>query len=145
MLRNFSNTFRLATLAARPLFARNTAVLNASVLNIRPTFALANNVRFFGDDSGPERRTRRPTASHVTEKGPRETGSVKWFDVARGYGFITRASGEDIFVHFTGISNDGFRTLEEGQTVEFAVGKGHKGPVACDVVASGGGSSEPTN
>lgn len=58
----------------------------------------------------------------------RETGTVKWFDNAKGYGFIQRGSGqEDVFVHFRQIQGDGYRTLQEGQQVQFSVVRGQKG------------------
>ena len=63
----------------------------------------------------------------------RETGTVKWFNPAKGYGFITRDQGGDIFVHFSSILGDGYRTLEEGQKVEFIPGEGDKGPQAHEV------------
>ncbi len=63
----------------------------------------------------------------------RETGKVKWFNAKKGYGFIVRDSGGDIFVHYTAIQGNGFKTLEEGQTVEFSVTEGQKGPQAQDV------------
>jgi cold shock protein len=63
----------------------------------------------------------------------REVGTVKWFDSAKGYGFISRERGEDVFVHFRAIRGDGFRTLEEGQRVEFNVAQGQKGLQADDV------------
>ncbi len=63
----------------------------------------------------------------------RETGTVKWFDNAKGYGFISREGGEDVFVHFRAIQGDGFRSLEEGQAVEFSVTRGAKGLQAEDV------------
>lgn len=63
----------------------------------------------------------------------RETGSVKWFNDTKGYGFITRDSGEDIFVHYRAIRGEGHRTLAEGQKVEFSVVKGKKGLQADDV------------
>jgi CspA family cold shock protein len=65
----------------------------------------------------------------------REMGSVKWFNDAKGYGFIEREQGEDIFVHFSAIRGEGYRSLEEGQKVEFTVIAGDKGPQAQDVVA----------
>ena len=65
----------------------------------------------------------------------REQGTVKWFNASKGYGFIARDDGEDVFVHFSAIQMDGFRTLEEGQRVEFAVESGPKGLQARDVVA----------
>ncbi len=61
------------------------------------------------------------------------TGKVKWFDSKKGYGFITEESGKEIFVHFSGIAKDGFRSLNEGQTVEFEIGSGSKGEQAVNV------------
>jgi CspA family cold shock protein len=63
----------------------------------------------------------------------RETGTVKWFNGSKGYGFISRDEGNDIFVHFSAIGGDGYRSLEEGQKVEFVVTEGQKGPQAQDV------------
>ncbi len=65
----------------------------------------------------------------------REQGTVKWFNASKGYGFIARDDGEDVFVHFSAIQMDGFRTLEEGQRVEFSVESGPKGLQARDVTA----------
>ena len=56
-----------------------------------------------------------------------EQGTVKWFNAAKGYGFIQRESGEDVFVHFSAIQANGFRSLQEGQQVQFDVVKGPKG------------------
>ena len=64
----------------------------------------------------------------------KEQGTVKWFNDAKGYGFIERDAGGDIFVHFSAISGDGFRSLAEGQRVEFSVTQGEKGPQAQDVI-----------
>ena len=63
----------------------------------------------------------------------REKGTVKWFNESKGYGFIQRDEGEDIFVHYTGISGVGWRTLAEGQRVEFIVEEGEKGLQAKEV------------
>lgn len=63
----------------------------------------------------------------------RETGTVKWFNNAKGYGFISRDMGEDVFVHHTAIQGTGFRTLDEGQRVEFNVEQGPKGLQATNV------------
>ena len=57
----------------------------------------------------------------------KEKGVVKWFNAAKGYGFIQRASGEDVFVHHSAIQSEGYRSLDEGAEVEFVVTKGHKG------------------
>jgi CspA family cold shock protein len=63
----------------------------------------------------------------------RETGTVKWFNDAKGFGFITREQGEDVFVHFSSIRGAGFKSLAEGQKVEFTLGQGQRGPQALDV------------
>jgi cold shock protein len=60
-------------------------------------------------------------------------GKVKWFDSAKGYGFIQTEEGNDVFVHYTGIERDGFRVLEEGQEVEFEISDGKRGPQATNV------------
>ncbi len=65
----------------------------------------------------------------------RQTGTVKWFNGTKGYGFIEQDSGGDIFVHYSAIVGEGYRNLEEGQRVEFNVSDGPKGPQAQDVVA----------
>lgn len=64
----------------------------------------------------------------------RQTGTVKWFDSAKGYGFIERESGKDLFVHFRSIVGEGMRNLEDGQKVEFTEVAGQKGPQADNVV-----------
>lgn len=63
-----------------------------------------------------------------------ERGTVKWFNAAKGYGFISRQGGEDVFVHFKAIVGDGYKSLEEGDTVEFEVQQGPKGLQAAKVV-----------
>jgi cold shock protein len=63
-------------------------------------------------------------------------GTVKWFNAAKGYGFISREDGEDVFVHYSAIQNEGYRKLLEGQAVEFAVVDTPKGPQASDVIPS---------
>jgi CspA family cold shock protein len=65
----------------------------------------------------------------------RVTGTVKWFNGSKGYGFIAREDGEDVFVHHSAIQSEGFRNLEEGQRVEFTVEQGPKGLQATRVVA----------
>lgn len=61
-------------------------------------------------------------------------GTVKWFNATKGYGFISTENGEDVFVHYSAIRGDGFKTLEEGQEVEFEIVQGEKGPQATNVV-----------
>ncbi len=62
------------------------------------------------------------------------TGRVKWFNDSKGYGFIEQEGGKDIFVHYTAIQGDGFKSLAEGQKVEFEITEGAKGPQATQVV-----------
>jgi CspA family cold shock protein len=65
----------------------------------------------------------------------RVTGKVKWFNASKGYGFIEREGGPDVFVHFSAIQSEGYRSLEEGQQVEFSIENGPKGLQAAQVVA----------
>lgn len=63
-----------------------------------------------------------------------EQGTVKWFNSEKGFGFIAREGGDDVFVHFSAIQSEGFKTLEEGQAVQFDVEEGARGPQAANVV-----------
>jgi len=72
-----------------------------------------------------------------------EKGTVKWFNNAKGYGFITRESGEDLFVHFKSIAGEGYKTLKQGEQVQFDVEQGQKGLQAINVTRLGGGPPEP--
>jgi CspA family cold shock protein len=69
------------------------------------------------------------------ETSMREKGTVKWFNAAKGYGFIQRENGEDVFVHFSAIQTEGYRSLDEGASVEFEVTRGPKGLQAANVTA----------
>ena len=62
-----------------------------------------------------------------------ETGTVKWFNAEKGFGFIEREGADDVFVHFSAIQDEGFKTLEEGQKVEFEIVEGDRGPQAANV------------
>jgi CspA family cold shock protein len=80
---------------------------------------------------------RRRFQSEAEAKGVafvKEKGTVKWFNGAKGYGFIQRSTGEDVFVHFSAIQENGYRTLNEGETVEYELMKGPKGFLAANVL-----------
>lgn len=62
------------------------------------------------------------------------TGKVKWFNSEKGFGFIEREGGKDVFVHFSAIQGDGYKTLQEGQQVEFDIAEGERGPQAANVI-----------
>ena len=83
-------------------------------------------------DRGRVIRTR-PGQYPEMDRYPVATGTVKFFNEQKGYGFISRAQGDDVFVHFSAIQGSGFKTLHEGQTVEFDVGPGKKGEEAQNV------------
>jgi cold shock protein len=74
----------------------------------------------------------RESAREVVEE-VKEQGTVKWFNASKGYGFVQRQTGEDVFVHFSAITMDGYKSLNEGQAVEFEVKKGPKGLQADNV------------
>ncbi|MBI3650295.1 MAG: cold-shock protein [Acidobacteria bacterium] len=65
----------------------------------------------------------------------KEQGTVKWFNATKGYGFITRSGGDDVFVHYSAIESEGYKTLNEGQKVEFTLIQGPKGLAASNVIA----------
>lgn len=113
---HFSENFSLL------MTAENTKLLTISFISILIASTLAS------------RTGRSATASTSTEiTSDQERGTVKWFNAAKGFGFITRESGEDVFVHFRSIQGKGHRSLGEGQAVIFSVTEGDKGLQAVDV------------
>ena len=95
--------------------------------------AQAGGARGAGQRPRPRSRSPGPPPGNSQPRGPRETGTVKWFNVNKGFGFISREDGSDIFVHFRSIRGYGHRVLEEGQQVEFGTIMGEKGVQAHDV------------
>ncbi|HDZ10300.1 MAG TPA: cold-shock protein [Pseudohongiella sp.] len=81
-------------------------------------------------------KKRKSAPRRRTSNAPRELGNVKWFNASKGFGFITRDSGDDVFVHFRSIQGEGHRVLKDGQRVEFSVSQGDKGLQADDVAAA---------
>lgn len=116
----------LILLAPLPLIANQPASL-FSLIIIASAIAihLATNLRL-----------KSRSTSSPQDLGDRETGTVKWFNTSKGFGFISRDSGDDIFVHFRAIRGEGHRVLVEGQRVEFAVMQRDKGLQAEDVIAA---------
>lgn len=101
-------------------------------------FVLCLGVFFIAAQVIPARRRRHRSTGTIVEsdvEDGRERGVVKWFNVKKGFGFITWDEGEDVFVHFRSIRGDGHRSLTEGQRVKFTVVRGQKGPQAEDVSA----------
>jgi CspA family cold shock protein len=88
---------------------------------------------------GAKQASPAPSSNQVTQKAPardasRDHGTVKWFNVSKGFGFIVKDDGEEIFVHFRSIRGDGRRSLRDGQSVSFIVAESDKGPQAEDVM-----------
>lgn len=101
-----------------------------SALLARPRNATKNN----RGNRHSRSRSKAPR-KQTTVQGKREQGEVKWFNSTKGFGFITRDSGEDIFVHFRSIRGEGHRTLKDGERVDFVVTDGDKGLQADDVIS----------
>jgi cold shock CspA family protein len=101
-----------------------------SALLARPRNATKNNL----GNRHSRSRSKAPR-KQTTVQGNREQGEVKWFNSTKGFGFITRDSGEDIFVHFRSIRGEGHRTLKDGERVDFVVTDGDKGLQADDVIS----------
>jgi cold shock protein len=86
--------------------------------------------------TSPGRAEARPEDRHIRRRHMAQ-GTVKWFNADKGYGFIAVEGGPDVFVHFSAITGDGYRSLDEGQKVEFDITQGQKGPQAENVKAFG--------
>lgn len=118
----------LILLAPMPTIADQPATLFSLVIAIVAVLLhLGTNLRL---------NVRSNTGSASVASGDRETGTVKWFNTSKGFGFISRDSGDDIFVHFRAIRGEGHRVLVEGQRVEFSVMQRDKGLQAEDVIAA---------
>jgi CspA family cold shock protein len=121
-------------LPAYLIFSDTTAIDSTTLLGIIATFTFMSSVA----SAWLGQRFMRPTTSaHVNaDKDSRELGTVKWFNANKGFGFITRDSGEDVFVHFRSIRGKGHRVLRDGQRVNFLISQGDKGLQAEDVAAA---------
>jgi cold shock protein len=94
--------------------------------------SLQNASCYCGHVLGPPSKGRAESGGYVE----RLKGTVKWFNNAKGYGFIGRADGPDVFVHYSAISSEGYKSLQEGDQVEFEITEGQKGPQAANVTKS---------
>lgn len=131
LLQTLAVTAQLPTLAGQPtLFCSLILALLATFLHLGANLSRAPRNRRY---SAPETRSPGPF------NGSRETGTVKWFNTSKGFGFISRDGGDDIFVHFRAIRGEGHRVLIEGQRVEYTVMQRDKGLQAEDVIAAAPG------
>ena len=120
----------LILLAPLELIANQPASLfSLLIIALAVAVHLATNLRM-------QTRSHSHSTSPSQDMGDRETGTVKWFNTSKGFGFISRDSGDDIFVHFRAIRGEGHRVLVEGQRVEFSVMNRDKGLQAEDVIAA---------
>jgi len=110
-----------------------TRAMNGCRANVRRLFFLRGAMRA-GRQAAFRVAKRRLLNNLGAVSVSREQGTVKWFNAAKGYGFIQRQSGEDVFVHFSAIQSEGYKSLNEGQAVEFEVKQGPKGLQAENVV-----------
>ncbi len=128
----------LTVLACVPLYFLSSSQYQLSTQSL-PLFAVSLFVllliaMFWG---GQARTSSHALPGHAGNGSARESGNVKWFNANKGFGFITRDNGDDVFVHFRSIRGNGRRVLRDGQRVEFAVSEGEKGLQAEDVAVSG--------
>ncbi|MGI9293588.1 MAG: cold-shock protein [Pseudomonadales bacterium] len=107
--------------------------LSALVIDAMIRGSVSNAYEHASSPRAPQPKTKTSSGSGASSSGDREQGSVKWFNTNKGYGFIARDSGGEIFVHYRSIQGTGRRFLRDGQRVEFTVGEGDKGPQAEDV------------
>jgi cold shock protein len=123
-----SDCVRLRLLSALP-----TAPLSAPLTHAFSLTALLCGYKiileFAGTSLGPLEEGRAESGGYVE----RLKGTVKWFNNAKGYGFIGRADGPDVFVHYSAITSEGYKSLQEGDQVEFEITEGQKGPQAANV------------
>ncbi|MDX1491989.1 MAG: cold-shock protein [Pseudohongiellaceae bacterium] len=137
---NISQSLIIAIVLTLIVFALtyfiNIQVTSAVLLGMCFIVSLASSL--LASRPQKKRSKKRPDDKNRTpyNNAQRESGNVKWFNASKGFGFITRDSGDDIFVHFRSIRGEGHRVLHDGQRVEFAISEGDKGLQAEDVAAA---------
>lgn len=136
---NFNKSFTIAIIATLivglPVLITDLQLTPIQMLIALFLVSLASSL---ASAPGAKKRAKKPSEEHrvLVNKAQRESGCVKWFNASKGFGFITRDSGDDIFVHFRSIRGEGHRVLHDGQRVEFAISEGDKGLQAEDVAAA---------
>lgn len=127
----------LTALACIPLYLLSTQEFSLNISNLPLTALSLFTALLIGTSWASTASDAGDYASYENgSQSSRETGSVKWFNANKGFGFITRDSGDDVFVHFRSIRGDGHRVLRDGQRVEFEVTEGEKGLQADDVAVA---------
>ena len=131
----FAPAFIITLIAVLPVwyFANTQTQLTIPGILVLIFLSSASSAWLSGRRTSPRPRPVSSRPTPTVSKGRREGGSVKWFNASKGFGFITRDSGDDIFVHFRSIRGEGHRILRDGERVEFAVNEGDKGLQADDV------------
>lgn len=136
---NFNKSFTIALIATLivglPVLLTSLQLTSMQMLIAIFLVSLASSM---AGAPSTKKRGKKPSEENrvLVNKAQRESGSVKWFNASKGFGFITRDSGDDIFVHFRSIRGEGHRVLHDGQRVEFAISEGDKGLQAEDVAAA---------
>lgn len=133
----FFISFVITLLACIPLYFLSSQEFSLTLSNF-PIIALTLFIIVLISSFSAQLSSNRPGDAHYDDDyhSGREKGSVKWFNANKGFGFITRDSGDDVFVHFRSIRGEGHRVLHDGQRVEFEVSDGEKGLQADDVAVA---------
>tara|TARA_B110000858_G_scaffold198483_2_gene265557 strand:- start:8102 stop:8521 length:420 start_codon:yes stop_codon:yes gene_type:complete len=133
----FFISFFITLLACIPLYFLSSQEFSLSLSNF-PIIALTLFIVVLISSFSSQLSSRQANDEHHADEyhSGREKGNVKWFNANKGFGFITRDSGDDVFVHFRSIRGEGHRVLHDGQRVEFEVSDGEKGLQADDVTAA---------
>ncbi len=130
-----SIAFITTAVIAMPVFLLNIQL--SGITATATTFIVSLGSAFIATRTSKPRARKQVEENRIPyNQSKRESGSVKWFNASKGFGFITRDSGDDIFVHFRSIRGEGHRVLHDGQRVEFAISEGDKGLQAEDVAAA---------
>ena len=130
-----SIAFITTAVIAMPVFLLNIQL--SGITATATTFIVSLGSAFIATRTSKPRARKQVEENRIPyNQSKRESGSVKWFNASKGFGFITRDSGGDIFVHFRSIRGEGHRVLHDGQRVEFAISEGDKGLQAEDVAAA---------